>query len=182
MRLSMILIWRLIIFLLDNDDKITTMVQLFQCTNSSVFVLVFYLPVVWKQTTKANKNDDCVFGRGGVLVTEPDFAAAHALNREGVSRFAKERSIIAALNDRLVTLIDVVRLGEAAVWDWVQNCSHMKCSPSSIHSKFFFPSWEPCEHIEQCLLIMRSESYISVMITGLTHKETRLIIFFHGQT
>ncbi|XP_030621333.1 type III intermediate filament [Chanos chanos] len=41
--------------------------------------------------------------------TEPDFAAARALNREGVTRFARERSLIAALNDRLANLIDVAR-------------------------------------------------------------------------
>ncbi|XP_072520356.1 keratin, type II cytoskeletal 7 [Salminus brasiliensis] len=50
--------------------------------------------------------------RGGVSMaecSEPDFPAAHALNREGVVRFAQERSTIAALNDRLAVLIDVAR-------------------------------------------------------------------------
>ncbi|KAI4892881.1 hypothetical protein NFI96_012630, partial [Prochilodus magdalenae] len=50
--------------------------------------------------------------RGGVSVTECpelDFAAARALNKEGVVRFTQERSIIAALNDRLAVLIDVAR-------------------------------------------------------------------------
>ncbi|XP_060782900.1 glial fibrillary acidic protein [Neoarius graeffei] len=40
---------------------------------------------------------------------EPDFSAARALNREGLMRFSQERSIIAALNDRLAVLIDMVR-------------------------------------------------------------------------
>uniref|UniRef100_A0A8C1KHW9 Vimentin-related 2 n=1 Tax=Cyprinus carpio TaxID=7962 RepID=A0A8C1KHW9_CYPCA len=50
--------------------------------------------------------------RGGVSVRERpelDFAAARALNKEGVARFVSERSVIAALNDRLAGLIDVVR-------------------------------------------------------------------------
>ncbi|XP_058653737.1 desmin [Onychostoma macrolepis] len=50
--------------------------------------------------------------RGGVSVRECpelDFAAARALNKEGVARFVYERSVIAALNDRLAGLIDVVR-------------------------------------------------------------------------
>lgn len=40
---------------------------------------------------------------------ELDFAAARALNKEGVARFVSERSVIAALNDRLAGLINVVR-------------------------------------------------------------------------
>ncbi|GAA6097696.1 type III intermediate filament [Tachysurus ichikawai] len=40
---------------------------------------------------------------------EPDFSAARALNRESLMRFTQERSIIAALNDRLAVLIDMVR-------------------------------------------------------------------------
>ncbi|XP_047013065.1 type III intermediate filament [Ictalurus punctatus] len=50
--------------------------------------------------------------RGGVSMIaspEPDFAAARALNREGLMRFSQERSIIATLNDRLAVLIDMVR-------------------------------------------------------------------------
>ncbi|XP_073677245.1 desmin [Garra rufa] len=50
--------------------------------------------------------------RAGVSVRECpelDFAAARALNREGVARFVHERSVIAVLNDRLAGLIDVVR-------------------------------------------------------------------------
>ncbi|KAF4091456.1 hypothetical protein AMELA_G00037060 [Ameiurus melas] len=47
--------------------------------------------------------------RGGVSSPEPDFAAARALNREGLMRFSQERSIIATLNDRLADLIDTVR-------------------------------------------------------------------------
>lgn len=50
--------------------------------------------------------------RGGVSeieCPELDFAAARALNKEGASRFVHERSVIAALNDRLAGLIDVVR-------------------------------------------------------------------------
>ncbi|KAF7707279.1 glial fibrillary acidic protein [Silurus meridionalis] len=50
--------------------------------------------------------------RGGVSTIdwpEPDFSAARALNREGLMRFSQERSIMAALNDRLVFLIDMVR-------------------------------------------------------------------------
>ncbi|XP_016423353.1 vimentin-1/2-like [Sinocyclocheilus rhinocerous] len=49
--------------------------------------------------------------RGGVSVRECpelDFAAARALNKEGVAQFVHERSVIAALNDRLAGLIDVV--------------------------------------------------------------------------
>ncbi|XP_043112662.1 desmin [Puntigrus tetrazona] len=50
--------------------------------------------------------------RRGVSVRECpklDFAAARDLNKQGVSRFVYERSVIAALNDRLAGLIDVVR-------------------------------------------------------------------------
>ncbi|XP_050983212.1 desmin [Labeo rohita] len=50
--------------------------------------------------------------RGGLSVRECpelDFAAARALNKEGVARFVHERSVIAALNDRLAGLIDVTR-------------------------------------------------------------------------
>lgn len=60
-----------------------------------------------------------MFDRGGVSVRECpelDFAAARALSKEGVARFVSERSVIAALNDRLAGLIDVV--------------SHMKISTS----------------------------------------------------
>ncbi|XDV37269.1 hypothetical protein PO909_006898 [Leuciscus waleckii] len=49
--------------------------------------------------------------RGRVPVSECpelDFAAARALNKEGVARFVSERSVIAALNDRLAGLINVV--------------------------------------------------------------------------
>lgn len=59
-----------------------------------------------------------LFGRGGVSMIdcpEPDFSAARALNRESLMRFSQERSIIAALNDRLAVLIDMVRLGAAAL-------------------------------------------------------------------
>ncbi|XP_015244018.1 PREDICTED: peripherin-like [Cyprinodon variegatus] len=38
-----------------------------------------------------------------------DFIAAKALNREGLDRFAQERTTIAALNDRLVKLIELAR-------------------------------------------------------------------------
>lgn len=59
---------------------------------------------------------------------EPDFAAARAINREGLMRFTQERTIIAALNDRLVVLIDMVRLGEVPLCKWVQNnCPDVKC-------------------------------------------------------
>ncbi|XP_036424912.1 type III intermediate filament [Colossoma macropomum] len=70
----------------------------------------------WSQTAVVSQRCGAQLlrssGRGGLLVMEcpePDFAAAHALNREGVVQFARERSIIAALNDRLAGLIDVVR-------------------------------------------------------------------------
>ncbi|KAL2077382.1 hypothetical protein ACEWY4_026886 [Coilia grayii] len=39
----------------------------------------------------------------------PDFQAARTMNKECTVRFAKERSLIAALNDRLAVLIDVAR-------------------------------------------------------------------------
>lgn len=38
-----------------------------------------------------------------------DFAAAKALNEEGLSQFSQDRTAIAALNDRLVRLIELVR-------------------------------------------------------------------------
>jgi len=53
-----------------------------------------------------------LFNRGRVSESECpelDFAAARALNKEGVARFVSERSVIAALNDRLAGLINVVR-------------------------------------------------------------------------
>ncbi|XP_023253787.1 peripherin-like [Seriola lalandi dorsalis] len=41
-----------------------------------------------------------------------DFAAARSLNKEGLSRFAQDRTIIAALNDRLVRLIELAHCFE----------------------------------------------------------------------
>jgi len=38
-----------------------------------------------------------------------DFEAAKALNKEGLNRFVQDRNIIAALNDRLVGFIELVR-------------------------------------------------------------------------
>lgn len=40
-----------------------------------------------------------------------DFAAAKALNEEGLNQFSQDRTAIAALNDRLVRLIELVRDG-----------------------------------------------------------------------
>ncbi|XP_061104007.1 desmin-like [Conger conger] len=40
---------------------------------------------------------------------EPDFKAARALNREGMSQFKKERVMIAELNDRLALLFEMAR-------------------------------------------------------------------------
>lgn len=42
-----------------------------------------------------------------------DFAAAKVLNKEGLDRFVQERTVIAALNDRLVGLIELVRSNTA---------------------------------------------------------------------
>nr|XP_055034851.1 non-neuronal cytoplasmic intermediate filament protein isoform X2 [Misgurnus anguillicaudatus] len=50
--------------------------------------------------------------RASVSLSEcsgPDFAAFRTLNKEGAARFVSERCVIAALNDRLAVLIDVVR-------------------------------------------------------------------------
>ncbi|KAM3867008.1 vimentin [Diretmus argenteus] len=41
-----------------------------------------------------------------------DFVAARALNKEGLSRFVQERTVIAALNDRLARLIELARCFE----------------------------------------------------------------------
>ncbi|XP_071392525.1 plasticin [Centroberyx affinis] len=41
-----------------------------------------------------------------------DFVAAKALNKEGLSRFVQDRTIIAALNDRLARLIELARCFE----------------------------------------------------------------------
>ncbi|TKS72181.1 Vimentin [Collichthys lucidus] len=41
-----------------------------------------------------------------------DFVAAKAINREGLNQFVKDRTIIAALNDRLVKLIELARCFE----------------------------------------------------------------------
>ncbi|XP_060934940.1 peripherin [Limanda limanda] len=41
-----------------------------------------------------------------------DFVAAKSLNKEGLTRFALDRSVIAALNDRLVGLIELARCFE----------------------------------------------------------------------
>lgn len=38
-----------------------------------------------------------------------DFGAAKALNLEGLTRFVQERSDLASLNNRLVSLIELVR-------------------------------------------------------------------------
>lgn len=38
-----------------------------------------------------------------------DFAAAKALNKEGLNQFFQDRTAIAALNNRLVCLIELVR-------------------------------------------------------------------------
>ncbi|CAB1456216.1 unnamed protein product [Pleuronectes platessa] len=42
-----------------------------------------------------------------------DFVAAKSLNKEGLNRFALDRTVIAALNDRLVGLIELARCFEA---------------------------------------------------------------------
>ncbi|MGH0178125.1 UNVERIFIED_CONTAM: hypothetical protein FKN15_076855 [Acipenser sinensis] len=47
-------------------------------------------------------------GRGVELV-EPDFTAARTLNREGLSSCVRDRGLIAALNNRLVNLIETAR-------------------------------------------------------------------------
>ncbi|KAK1167473.1 alpha-internexin-like [Acipenser oxyrinchus oxyrinchus] len=47
-------------------------------------------------------------GRGVELV-EPDFAAARTLNRESLSSCVRDRGLIAALNNRLVNLIETAR-------------------------------------------------------------------------
>ncbi|KAJ8398011.1 hypothetical protein AAFF_G00433580 [Aldrovandia affinis] len=50
--------------------------------------------------------------RGGAVddqYAEPDFEAARIVNREAVSRFVRERALIAALNDRLAFLIETAR-------------------------------------------------------------------------
>ncbi|XP_034454059.1 desmin [Hippoglossus hippoglossus] len=41
-----------------------------------------------------------------------DFVAAKSLNKEGLNRFAQDRTVIAALNDRLVGLIELARCFE----------------------------------------------------------------------
>lgn len=41
-----------------------------------------------------------------------DFDAARALNKEGLNRFAQDRSVIAALNDRLIKLIELAHCFE----------------------------------------------------------------------
>lgn len=38
-----------------------------------------------------------------------DFVAAKSLNKEGLNRFVQDRTVISALNDRLVKLIELVR-------------------------------------------------------------------------
>ncbi|XP_064185346.1 type III intermediate filament [Anguilla rostrata] len=45
----------------------------------------------------------------GTQWVEPDFEAAQVVNRDAVSRFGKERALIAALNDRLACLIETAR-------------------------------------------------------------------------
>lgn len=52
----------------------------------------------------------CLVSRAGrgVELVEPDFAAARTLNREGLSSCVRDRGLIAALNNRLVNLIETV--------------------------------------------------------------------------
>lgn len=54
-----------------------------------------------------------------------DFCAARVLNREVLMRFSQERSLIAALNDRLAVLINMVRLGVAAFVSAYRITSHI---------------------------------------------------------
>ncbi|KAJ8281695.1 hypothetical protein COCON_G00042140 [Conger conger] len=48
-------------------------------------------------------------GAAGSQWAEPDFGAARVANREAVSRYVKERTLIAALNDRLAFFIETAR-------------------------------------------------------------------------
>lgn len=59
-----------------------------------------------------------------------DLVAARSLNKEGLNQFAQDRTVIAALNDRLVGLIELVR-------------SNRITAPSDIQA-LSFPSAEPC--------------------------------------
>lgn len=64
----------------------------------------------------------CVSHRGAAAeectCVQLDFVAAKMLNKESLVRFAKDRSIIAALNDRFVALINMVSKG------WIQPLKH----------------------------------------------------------
>lgn len=54
-------------------------------------------------------------------------------------RFSQERSIIAALNDRLAVLIDMVRLGEVALCKRAQNTrARVKCFTHNMTSLLFY--------------------------------------------
>uniref|UniRef100_UPI0037E82A53 alpha-internexin n=1 Tax=Semicossyphus pulcher TaxID=241346 RepID=UPI0037E82A53 len=58
-----------------------------------------------RASVRAKAVDDCDCDK-------LDFVAAKALNREGLSRFVQDRTVIAALNDRLVKLIQLAHCFE----------------------------------------------------------------------
>lgn len=64
----------------------------------------------------------CVSHRGAAAeecsCDQLDFVTAKTLNKETLVRFAKDRSTIAALNDRFVALINMVSPG------WIQPLKH----------------------------------------------------------
>ncbi|XP_066506123.1 keratin, type II cytoskeletal 7 [Hoplias malabaricus] len=102
--------------------------------------------------------------RGGVSVMEypePDFAAARALTRAGVARFTQERSIIAALNDRLAVLIDVARCleeeNESLEAQIMELEERLGVKPSSSTSLCISPSDPGLEAVIQKLRAEKAE-------------------------
>ncbi|XP_030595590.1 desmin [Archocentrus centrarchus] len=59
----------------------------------------------YRASVRAAPVDECHCGK-------LDFAAAKALNKEGLDLFVQDRTVIAALNDRLVRLIELARCFE----------------------------------------------------------------------
>lgn len=76
-----------------------------------------------------------------------DFAAAKALNEEGLSQFSQDRTAIAALNDRLVRLIELVRDRRSCFRSHSVLLHHVsgmwKKKPATVSKHTYFVSLRP---------------------------------------
>lgn len=73
---------------------------------------------------------------------EFNFVAAKSLNKEGLNRFVQDHTTIAALNDRLVRLIELVRTNTVTAPDDTSALS--LCYLKLFLFMHYVPDWPPC--------------------------------------